>query len=102
MHGISVLAKNTPRPNLVWWRGDKILMFGQEISFAEYKQKTYQKVLHLENFILNEVMFGMYTIKEAEQIFDIQNVEETGDDWKLWIEFQNSSTSTRIREYART
>ncbi|KJA23350.1 hypothetical protein HYPSUDRAFT_201379 [Hypholoma sublateritium FD-334 SS-4] len=83
MHGMSVLAKHTPRPNLVWWRGDKILMFGQEISFTEYKQKTYRKVLHLENFILNEVMFGMYTIEEAEQIFGIQNVEETGDETTL-------------------
>lgn len=80
MHGMSILAKNTPRPNLVWWRGDDILLFGREISFTEYRKKTYQKVLQLEKFILDEVMFGLYTMEEAEQIFNIKNIEDTGDE----------------------
>lgn len=80
MHGLSVLAKNTPRPNLVWWRGDTILMFGREITFSQYRQKTYKKVLELEHLILNEVLHGFYTMEEAEELFKIKSLVETGDE----------------------
>ncbi|KAF8868271.1 hypothetical protein CPB84DRAFT_1756584 [Gymnopilus junonius] len=78
MHGLSVLAKHMPCPNLTWWRGDVILMFGHEISFAEYREKTYKKVLHLEHLILNKVLFGLYTMEEAEELFNIKTIEDAG------------------------
>jgi hypothetical protein len=83
MHGLSVLARNKPRPNLVWWRGDVILMLGHEVSFTQYREKTYEKVLQLESLILNEIFFGFYTMEEAEELFDLKTLEESGDEVSL-------------------
>lgn len=80
LYGLSVVAKKTPRPNLVWWRGDVVLLFGQEISFMEYRKKVYQKVLHLENFVLEEVLFGLFTMEQLESLFRIGNLTDLGDE----------------------
>lgn len=55
-------------------------MFGNEVSFTQYREKTYKKVLQLESLILNEVLFGFYTMEEAEELFDLKSLEESGDE----------------------
>ncbi len=80
MHGLSVLAKNTPRPNLMWWRGDVMLMFGREIAFTQYCQRTYKQFLELESLILNQVLHNFYTMEEAETVFGIKNLKDHGDE----------------------
>jgi hypothetical protein len=81
MHGLSVLAKNTPRPNLIWWRGEDILMFGKEVTFSRYRENTYKKVLQLEQLILKDVLCGIYTrIEEVEEVFALKNLAEDSDE----------------------
>ncbi|KAF9479645.1 hypothetical protein BDN70DRAFT_932365 [Pholiota conissans] len=80
MHALSVVAKSTPRPNLIWWKGDTMLMAGNDILFSEYRQKTYKQLLQLENFILDKVLLGTYTMEEAETQFNLKNLMETGDE----------------------
>ena len=80
LHEFSVIVKNTPRPALVWWSEDTILLFGHKISFSLYKLGLRKKLLQLEQFILGTILFGMYSMDELEAIFGISSVEDNGDE----------------------
>ena len=80
LHEFSVIVKNTPRPALVWWREDTILLFGHNISFPLFKLQLRKKLLQLEQFILKTILFGMYSMDELEATFGISRVQDNGDE----------------------
>jgi hypothetical protein len=80
LHEFSVIVKNTPRPALVWWREDTILLFGHSISFPFFKLQLRKKLLQLEQFILGTILFGMYSMDELEAKFGISRMQDNGDE----------------------
>ena len=80
LHEFSVVVKNTPRPALVWWCEDTILLFGHNVSFSSFKLQLHKKLLQLEQFILGTVLFGIYSMDEIEAIFGISSLQDNGDE----------------------
>ena len=80
LHEFSVIVKKTPRPALVWWREDTLLISGHKIEFPSYKSQLRTKLLQLEQFILETVLFGMYSMDDLEAAFAISNVQDNGDE----------------------
>lgn len=80
LHEFSVIVKNTPRPALVWWSEDTILLFGHSVPFSSYKLQLRKKLLQLEQFILGTVLFGMYSMDELEATFEISSLQDNGDE----------------------
>ena len=81
LHEFSVIVKNTPRPALVWWCEDVLILFGRcKISFPSFKLQLRKKLLRLEHFILGTVLFGIYSMDELEATFGISSVQDSGDE----------------------
>src|SRR6266545_8424377 len=95
MHCFSRASKVMPRAVSVWWMGNVVEVGEVQIDFGQYKAFLHQILDHLEQHIVQEVLFGVYTLANLEGLYDISNLKELSpeDDVVgngIFLDIQNS------------
>jgi len=65
-----------PRAVSVWWKGNVVEVGEVQIDFGQYKAFLCQILDHLEQHIVQEVLFGVYTLADLEGLYNISNLKE--------------------------
>jgi hypothetical protein len=77
-------VKGTPRPALVWWRNETIILNGVEIDFNKYKAHLRKKMDETNVHLMEKVLCGLYsTMGDIELKFNIRNIQDDGNEDRL-------------------
>jgi hypothetical protein len=77
LHKMSVVSRATPRPDMIWWRGD-VVTVGDSISIDvnEYKIFLQKKLNETEKFLEEHVLLGLFKVHELDNACKISKLQD--------------------------
>ncbi|KJA12770.1 hypothetical protein HYPSUDRAFT_210138 [Hypholoma sublateritium FD-334 SS-4] len=79
LHKTSVVSKATPRPDMVWWRNDTVMVGEMSVNIAEYKVFLKKKLEETEAFIEQNILLGLFTLQELDKCCKISELKDLSE-----------------------
>lgn len=73
---MSVASKSTPRPDMIWWHGDVVMVGEMSVDILEFKTFLKKKLKEMENFVEEHILLGLYKLHEIDDACKISQLKD--------------------------
>ncbi|KJA14729.1 hypothetical protein HYPSUDRAFT_59206 [Hypholoma sublateritium FD-334 SS-4] len=76
LHRTSVVSKSTPRPDMIWWRGDTVTVGKISVDTLKYKEFLQTKLQETEKFVKQNILLGLFTLQELDKCCNLSELKD--------------------------
>ena len=73
---MSMVSKSTPRPDMIWWHEDVVMVGKLSIDAVKYKRFLLEKLAETEKFVEERILLGLFTLLELDDLCQISKLKD--------------------------